>query len=170
MQTHVSTLQSVLGTKAVSEATYAFPCTDAKCFVTLASVLEGVGVSAYLGAAASIIDKTYLTVAGSILTVEARHSSYLRSVLKEAPGEYLPSRAVFTDCPPPARTGTNCLLRNLQRPSPSTPLSTSTRSSRSRPSSSRVSTRRTRRSRSSRSRLSRYRPRPTAASWPAPPP
>src|SRR5262249_29254080 len=47
-------------------------------FLSLARVFEDVGVSAYLGAAPLITNKTYLDVAARILATEAQHSGAIR--------------------------------------------------------------------------------------------
>lgn len=78
---HVALLSGALGDAATQPCTYKFPVTDVKSFVALATIVENVGVSAYLGAASSITDPAYVTVAGSILTTEARHQAWLGSAV-----------------------------------------------------------------------------------------
>lgn len=87
-QVHVDFLTAGLieaGAVPVKECTYAFPVDSVESFVLVSSVLEGVGVSAYIGAAADIMSKEYLTAAASILAIEARHTSYIRASLDKAP-------------------------------------------------------------------------------------
>ncbi|ODH47280.1 hypothetical protein GX48_06621 [Paracoccidioides brasiliensis] len=69
------------GVNPVSACEYKFPYSDIHSFLGLASVLEGIGTSAYLGGARVISDKDILTQAGAILVSEGLHQSVLRNSL-----------------------------------------------------------------------------------------
>jgi len=86
-QTHVTTLLSAIaatGTQPVAPCTYNFGFNTAAEMVATASVLENVGVSAYLGAAPLLTSPAVLTVAAEIVTVEARHQTFIRTASKAA--------------------------------------------------------------------------------------
>ena len=61
----VSTALQGAGVEPTKACTYDFGYTDVASFLATASILEGVGVSAYLGAAAKITSDDYLTAAAS---------------------------------------------------------------------------------------------------------
>lgn len=80
---HVKYLRAALGSAAVKKPTidldalgYGFSSLDS--FLKLSRQFEDVGVSAYLGAAPLISNKTYLAAAGAILSTEAQHSGSIR--------------------------------------------------------------------------------------------
>ncbi|KAK4945502.1 hypothetical protein LTR10_015398 [Elasticomyces elasticus] len=120
-QSHVQLLSSALTAAGVTPnaaCTYKFPYTDVKSFITLSSVLEGVGTSAYLGGAPLITSKAYLTVAGSILVTEALHTSYQRATVGEVPfanpyGTPLDPMSVYTLA---AMFITSCPAKNAALP------------------------------------------------------
>jgi hypothetical protein len=103
-EAHVEALTDAImeaGVDPVAACEYDFPFTDPKSFVTIASVLEGVGSSAYLGAAGLISSKEYLAVAGSILVTESLHTAIQRLSLGEVAaanpyGSSLDLNSVFT--------------------------------------------------------------------------
>ncbi|KAK2807323.1 hypothetical protein FQN50_005477 [Emmonsiellopsis sp. PD_5] len=89
------------GGKPVAACEYNFPYTDVNSFLALASVLEGVGVAAYLGGAPVISEKDILTAAGAILVAEGLHQSLLRNSLNQVAsakvtGTPVSANAIFT--------------------------------------------------------------------------
>ena len=87
---HVVTLTDViasLGGTPVEEQAYDFEeaYADDAAFLMTAMALENTGVRAYNGAGQFLTDPALLTAAGSIVSVEARHASYLNLINDEDP-------------------------------------------------------------------------------------
>jgi rubrerythrin len=80
--THVATLKKALGKAAIKKPKFNFGSTTANQTNALktAVVLEDTGVAAYSGQAHRIKQTVVIKAAASILPVEARHASYLRSL------------------------------------------------------------------------------------------
>ena len=104
---HVKYLRAALGSAAVKKPTinlaalgYGFSSVDN--WLKLARQFEDVGVSAYLGAAPLISNKTYLAAAGAILATEAQHSGSIRTacVMNDVDSPAVDS----LDVPPTSRT------------------------------------------------------------------
>jgi rubrerythrin len=85
---HVAALTGAvkeMGGTPVKKPEFVFPVSNEKTFLALASVLENTGVGAYNGAGPSLHDKTVLTVAGSIVQVEARHAAAIDLLIHRSP-------------------------------------------------------------------------------------
>jgi hypothetical protein len=83
---HVAFLKKALGSLAVKEPKFNFHGTtaDQATFQKTAYVLENTGVHAYLGQAPNIKDPKILLAAASIVTIEARHSGAIGSIVDKA--------------------------------------------------------------------------------------
>jgi hypothetical protein len=91
---HAATLTSVINGRAANYAvpacTYNFTvsplnlnASDPLSFLTAARALEDTGVQAYAGAITFLSDTSLVATAASIALVEARHASFLRTLLKD---------------------------------------------------------------------------------------
>jgi hypothetical protein len=79
---HVAFLKSALGSAAVKKPNFNFKGSNhsTATFRATSQVLEDTGVAAYSGQGGNIKSKAILGAAVSILTVEARHASWMRTL------------------------------------------------------------------------------------------
>jgi hypothetical protein len=85
---HVSYLTTLLGTKAAKAPTFDFGNTLAtgESFAATAVMLEDLGVSAYNGQAANLTSAR-LADAAKIVSVDARHAAWIRSIVGQTPSD-----------------------------------------------------------------------------------
>lgn len=99
---HVNFLREVLGNNAMfqtrdlsfNQQGLSSLISDRTKILNAAVVLEDLGVHAYNGAGLSLTNPTYLLAAGSIVSVEARHSAGVRSLLGRSTTELVSERLV----------------------------------------------------------------------------
>lgn len=87
-QEHVDTLAGAIeeaGGTPVQSPGFTFPYDSKEEFVGLARVFEDTGAAAYTSAAPHIDNSAYVAPAAQILSVEARHASYLRVLNTKVP-------------------------------------------------------------------------------------
>lgn len=81
---HREFFKAALGTKAIAGLGVNFSSIDFSSrdsVLATAKAFEDLGVSAYNGAGHLISDPNYLTLAGKIVSVEARHAAYIRDMI-----------------------------------------------------------------------------------------
>ncbi|KAG8526405.1 uncharacterized protein KY384_000061 [Bacidia gigantensis] len=83
--TYVTTELRRLKASPVAECKYNFNVTNPSVFVTTASLIESVSVSAYIDVLSQLRGSAFLKVFSSVLAVEARHSSFIRAALGNQP-------------------------------------------------------------------------------------
>jgi Ferritin-like domain len=93
---HVTALQGVLGSKAISSPQFNFGAavTDEGTFAKTAVVLEDTGVAAYAGQGTNILQSAVLKAALSIHSVEARHAAWIRALVGGTAPQTLPLQRV----------------------------------------------------------------------------
>ena len=87
---HGAALTAALGTNVVPVCTYNFSAAIASptAFLTAAAIFENTGTSAYDGVINGITSPAYATVAATIASVEARHTSWLNYIAGINPVPY----------------------------------------------------------------------------------
>ena len=95
---HVDALTGVIsdaGGDPVKEATYDFGYTDVASFLATSAAIENVGVSAYAGAAPSLVVLTknadLVVTALGIHSVEARHASFVAALINDKDNQPFPN-------------------------------------------------------------------------------